>query len=63
MRVPLEHPVLGRVDQVGLPFELDGTPASIRTPPPLLGEHSDEILGEAGYDPAEVARLRANGVV
>ena len=31
MRVPLEHPALGRVDQVGLPFELPGTPASIRT--------------------------------
>jgi crotonobetainyl-CoA:carnitine CoA-transferase CaiB-like acyl-CoA transferase len=62
-RVPLEHPVLGPVDQVGIPFELSGTPASIRTPPPLLGEHSDEILAELGYDsPARVA-LRSAGVI
>ncbi len=63
VRVPLEHPSLGRVDQVGLPFELAATPASIRTPPPLLGEQTDEILAEAGYSPADVDRLRASGVV
>ncbi|HET9851819.1 MAG TPA: CaiB/BaiF CoA-transferase family protein [Candidatus Limnocylindrales bacterium] len=63
MRVPLEHEKLGRVDQVGLPFELAATPASIRTPPPLLGEHTDEILAEAGYAPAEIEALRAAAVV
>jgi crotonobetainyl-CoA:carnitine CoA-transferase CaiB-like acyl-CoA transferase len=63
MRVPLEHPVLGRVDQAGIPFELAATPASIRTPPPTLGEHTDELLAEAGYDAAEIARLRKNGTV
>ena len=63
MRVPLEHPSLGQVDQVGLPFELASTPASIRTPPPLLGEHTDELLAEAGYSPAEAQRLRSAGVV
>ena len=62
-RVPMEHPVLGRVDQVGIPFELSGTPAAIRTPPPTLGEHTDEILAEAGYDPAGIARLRAASVI
>ena len=62
-RVPLEHPVLGRVDQVGIPFELSGTPAAIRTPPPMLGEHTDEILAEAGYDRIDVERFRRAGVV
>ena len=62
-RVPLDHSKLGRVDQVGLPFELAGTPAAIRLPPPLLGEHTDEILLEAGYDQAALDRLRSSGVV
>ena len=63
MRVPLEHPRLGRVDQVGIPFTLSSTPASIRTPPPLLGEQADQILDELGYAPDEVERLRASGVI
>jgi crotonobetainyl-CoA:carnitine CoA-transferase CaiB-like acyl-CoA transferase len=62
-RIELEHPVLGRVDQVAPPFELSRTPASVRTPPPLLGEHSDEILAELGHDAAAIAALRAARVV
>ncbi len=62
-RVPLEHPVLGAVDQAGIPFDLSLTPASIRTPPPLLGEQTDEILAEAGYAAADIAALRDAGVV
>jgi crotonobetainyl-CoA:carnitine CoA-transferase CaiB-like acyl-CoA transferase len=63
VRAPLEHPILGRVDQVAVPFELSGTPASIRMPPPLIGEHSAEILAEAGYDSAAIDQLRAAGVI
>ena len=62
-RVALRHPALGAVDQVAPPFELDATPASVRTPPPLLGEHADEILIELGYSSADVGRLRSGGVV
>jgi crotonobetainyl-CoA:carnitine CoA-transferase CaiB-like acyl-CoA transferase len=61
--VEVEHPVFGTLRQVGPPFELHGTPAGVRTPPPLLGEHSDEILGELGLSPSEVARLRDDGVI
>ena len=61
--VALEHASLGPIDQVGIPFELAGTPAAIRLPPPLLGEHTDDILAEAGHDRAAIARLRAMGVV
>jgi crotonobetainyl-CoA:carnitine CoA-transferase CaiB-like acyl-CoA transferase len=63
MLVEVEHPLLGPLRQVGLPFKLGATPATIRSAPPLLGEHSDEILAELGYDPAAIARLRADGVI
>ena len=61
--VEIQHPALGRMRQVSIPFELAATPASIRTAPPLLGEHADEVLAGAGYSPAEIAALRAEGIV
>ena len=62
-RVPMTHPALGSVDQVRSPFDFAATPTSIRTPPPLLGEHSREILAELGYDAAAIEALRVEGVV
>jgi crotonobetainyl-CoA:carnitine CoA-transferase CaiB-like acyl-CoA transferase len=48
---------------LGLPISLDGSPTEIRRHPPLLGEHTEEILGELGYSKADVARLRSDGEV
>jgi crotonobetainyl-CoA:carnitine CoA-transferase CaiB-like acyl-CoA transferase len=59
----IEHPVLGTLRQVGPPFTLHATPASVRTPPPLLGEQTDAVLRELGFAPGEVARLHEAGVV
>jgi crotonobetainyl-CoA:carnitine CoA-transferase CaiB-like acyl-CoA transferase len=59
----VEHPALGPIRQVGIPFKLSGTPATIRSAPPLLGEQSDEILAELGYEAQEVDRLRDEGVI
>jgi crotonobetainyl-CoA:carnitine CoA-transferase CaiB-like acyl-CoA transferase len=61
--VELEHPRLGRTRQVRPPFDLAATPATVRTPPPLLGEQTDEILSEIGVDRDEAERLRRDGVV
>ena len=63
MTVDIDHPRLGPIRQVGLPFELSATPASIRSAPPLLGEHSDQVLGELGYDETEIEGLRRGAVI
>jgi len=63
MTIEQEHPAWGVIRQVGIPFTLSATPASIRTPPPTLGQDSDAILEEFGYRPAEIARLRERGVI
>jgi crotonobetainyl-CoA:carnitine CoA-transferase CaiB-like acyl-CoA transferase len=63
MTVDLAHPSWGVIRQVGIPFELSATPASIRVPPPLLGQDTDAILVELGYPPVEVGALREARVV
>jgi crotonobetainyl-CoA:carnitine CoA-transferase CaiB-like acyl-CoA transferase len=63
MTVELEHPTLGSIRQVGLPVELSATPASIRSAPPLLGEHTGDILAESGYSSGDIDALRAAGII
>ena len=48
---------------IGQPIELSGTPARIDRAPPLLGQHTDEVLREAGYADEEIRAFRADGVV
>jgi glutaryl-CoA transferase len=59
----IEHPTIGMMRTLGLPIRLDGSPTEIRRHPPLLGEHTEEILGELGYSKADVAQLRSDGEV
>ena len=61
--VEQDHPRAGRFRTLDTPIRLGLTPGGIRTPAPALGEHSDAVLAEAGLAPAEIASLRATGVV
>jgi crotonobetainyl-CoA:carnitine CoA-transferase CaiB-like acyl-CoA transferase len=53
----------GDVELVGQPIIMSRTPSRIRTPPPLMGEHTDEVLRELGYADEAIAELRAAGVI
>jgi len=60
----VEHPTLGSLRLLGIPFKLGGTPATVRRPPPTLGQHTEEILrDELGLDERRVRDLRARGVI
>ncbi len=64
MVVPVEHAVLGPMRSLGVPVKLSETPGRVRSAPPALGQHTDAVLQQdLGLSPAEVARLRAAGVV
>src|SRR5580692_9639709 len=63
MIVDIDYPTRGTYQTVGCPVKLSESPAEI-TRPPLLGEHTDELLGAlCGIDPDQIARLRQEGVV
>jgi crotonobetainyl-CoA:carnitine CoA-transferase CaiB-like acyl-CoA transferase len=59
----VDHPVAGRVRLLRFPLELSSGRAAVRRPPPMPGQHADEILGELGYAEADIRRLRAGQVV
>lgn len=63
MKVPLPHPRAAGLHVVGSPMRFSHTPVQYRRAPPLLGEHTDEVLGELGLSPEEIARLRDAGAL
>jgi crotonobetainyl-CoA:carnitine CoA-transferase CaiB-like acyl-CoA transferase len=57
------HPRLGEIPVVGTPLSFSGMKAGVRSPAPLQGEHTDQVLAEHGYSADEIAALRARKVI
>jgi crotonobetainyl-CoA:carnitine CoA-transferase CaiB-like acyl-CoA transferase len=57
MVLDMRHPDLGAIRTVGIPVKLEGTPGSVRRPPPRLGEHTREVLAELGFSQEEIRTL------
>ncbi len=64
MVMEMEHPTVGALAMLGFPIKLSGTPMAATKPPPLLGEHTQDVLSrDLGLDAAAIARLRAAGAI
>ena len=63
MVVPVNHPLTDTLRLVASPMKLSATPVTYRRAPPLLGQHTDEVLAEFGLHPDQVAQLRVDGIV
>jgi formyl-CoA transferase len=64
MVAEIPHPTIGTLRLTGVPVRHSETPGTIRRPPPLLGEHTDEVLTEVlGYSPEKIASLRGRGTI
>ncbi|MDR1989255.1 MAG: CoA transferase [Acidobacteriaceae bacterium] len=63
MVVNVEHPTLGPMRSLGSPIKMSATPPDATRRAPLLGEHTDHVLAQAGFDEATIAELRREGIV
>ena len=61
MRMEIDHPVEGKIPNIGFAVKLSGTPQQIQRHPPLLGEHTNELLAELGFSDDEFKKLAEGG--
>ena len=62
MVMHVDHPVEGRIPQLGFPVKFSGTPGRITSPPPMLGQHTREVLERLGYSAEQIAAMAKSGV-
>ena len=63
MVLPMTHPTAGPIRVLGVPVKLGDTAGSVRTPPPVLGQHTHAVLAELGYDADQIAALAQAEIV
>ena len=64
MLVEVEHPTAGKIKMVGIPVKYSDSDVGVRMPPPILGEHTHEILSDVlGYDSKRIENLKSEGVI
>ena len=63
MRQTVSHPTAGSIELPGVPMHFSDASTEVRRHPPLLGEHTEEVLHEMGYEDAEIARFRDAGAI
>ncbi len=63
MVIATDHPVAGKVEAIGCPVKYSATPADTSRPAPLLGQHTREVLAEAGFSASEIDAMLASGAV
>lgn len=63
MQMDLPHPLSGTVPMVANPIRMSATPLRYNAAPPLLGQHTEEVLANAGLQASEIERLKASGVI
>jgi len=63
MLVEMEHPTVGKVQQVGIGAKLSETPGSVRSLAPRRGQHTEEVLLDLGYSRQQTEELRAEGAI
>ncbi len=63
MVVATQHRIAGEVKTIGSPVKFHGTPGGVKRAAPVLGQHSREVLAEAGYSSEEIEALIASGAV
>ena len=63
LRIDLRHPAAGTIPMVANPIRYSGTPLEYNAAPPLLGQHTDQVLATLGYTPAEIEQLHSANIL